>query len=118
MNHARADLGGEFPGESWDEAHARWTEQDATSAALAMARADRGQWLTPDERAMLNRLTMWGSDAYPIQNLGGSRWSYDWPGAPMYPTRRAAHCAFQILSGTWSHLASLESVTVTGEDRG
>ena len=106
-SHARADLGGEFPGETWEQAHERWAAQDQTARAIAETRAERGDWLTEAERATLAHITRWGSDGYPIVR-SGRQWSYDWPSAPLYRTRREAVCAFSILYGSWSHLASLE----------
>ena len=55
--------------------------------------------VTPDERALLNHVSRWGSDGYPVQKIG-SRWHWrDWrsvKGAPVvYRTKREAVAAFE-----------------------
>lgn len=56
--------------------------------------------LSPDEAALLNHWSMWGSEGYPIEKRG-SRWFWrEWrsvKGSPSpYKTKREAQAAFEL----------------------
>ena len=79
--------------------------------ACALARADRGQWLTEDERHALRHNSMWGSDGYPIMKLG-KRWMVDSPlsaGLPLQQTKRAAVQAWETSIRILVDLSGLEA---------
>ncbi len=53
-----------------------------------------GTALTESETAFLNHMSMWGSDGYPVRNVGSGKWIWDAfhgvKGAPVvYETKRA-----------------------------
>ena len=56
--------------------------------------------LTDDERALMQHVSMWGSDGYPIRQLSKGRWIWDnWRGVRgtpvIYKTKREATEAFE-----------------------
>jgi len=102
---------GGLTGEGWETSRERWQAQDATGNALALARWERGQRLTDDERTTLNRSHMWGCAGYPIAKRGRG-WVIDstcYRGGPIFPTKRAAVCAWETFVAMLVSLSGLEA---------
>ena len=103
------DGGKTMRGETFEETRDRSRVQDETGEALA--RFERGQRLTSDELSILNHDARWGSDGYPIFRLGAG-WSYERLGhsSPIiYPTKREAIIAWEIIVSTLLALSGLEA---------
>lgn len=102
---------GYLPGESFEAFSARQARQHETGKALGEARAERGEWLTEDERFALTHNMMWGSSSYPVQRLG-KKWelaSKAAKGTPLYRTKREAWVAWEILLDSWRTISGIES---------
>lgn len=103
---------GYIRGETFETATARALAQEETGRALAAARADRGQWITPEEDAALLRDSRWGSSGYPVVKTG-RKWRLESPLAkshPLYPTEKAAVAAWETLLATLRALKGLKRV--------
>lgn len=75
--------------------------------------------LTDDERALMQHVSMWGSDGYPIRQLSKGRWIWDnWRGVRgtpvVYKTKREAIAAFErfmdILRETYGAVRQREAM--------
>lgn len=111
---------GYLPGESYEDFRARYARQDETGKALAEARADRGAWLTEDEKMALVHNSRWGSDSYPVVKLG-HKWNLAHPLAksdPLYKTKREAVAAWEIKLAMWRALSGIEAYNRTMAERG
>lgn len=97
-------------GETFEQTRDRSHRQNETGKALALARFERGQRLTEDERRALTVWSMYGSDGYPIAKCG-SKWRIDSDvySGPLFKTKREAWCAWETFLSILIALSGLEA---------